>query len=86
MATKIGAAFILASAASSAFAYQIASQTAGHDMHGSDITTYAITCNSGATKSVVKSHGSLGQWVYEVSTGSSQYTSLDPAAKKACNE
>ena len=83
ISTLIGLVLVVAS--SSASAYQVASQKKTTTFGGSPNTTYNITCNSGASKTVV----SVPDWTsttYNISGAAGSFSSVDQAAKKACNE
>ena len=84
ISTLIGLVLVVVS--SSASAYQIASQKKTTTFGGAPNTTYNITCNSGASKTVVSNPGSWTSTTYIISGAAGSFSSVDQAAKKACNE
>jgi hypothetical protein len=81
--TLIGLVLMVAS--SSAFAYKVASQKKTNTFGGAPNTTYNIVCNSGAAKTVVSNPGWTST-TYKISGVGGDFSSVDQAAKKACNE
>jgi hypothetical protein len=79
---------ILAITCSSAYAYVISSQKQTKTFGGAPNTTYYIKCNSGASKTIVSNPVSWTQTLYEIQNGgpTTQFSSMDQAAKAACNE
>ena len=84
ISTLIGLVLVVAS--SSAFAYQVASQKKTTTFSGAPNTTYNITCNSGASKTVVSNPVSWTETTYSISGAAESFSSLDQAAKSGCNE
>jgi hypothetical protein len=79
---------VLAITSSSAYAYVISSQKQTKTFGGAPNTTYYIKCNSGISKIIVSNPVSWTNTVYEIQVGgpTTQFATMDQAAKAACNE
>ncbi len=77
---------LLAVTSSSAYAYVITSQKKTTTFTGSPNTSYYIKCNSGVSKTVVSNPVSWTSTIYNISGQAGEFSNVDSAAKKACNE
>jgi hypothetical protein len=77
---------ILAITSSSAYAYVVSSQKKT-TYWGAPNTTYYIKCNNGLSKTIISNPVSWTKTVYQIQNGAStQFASMDQAAKAACSE